>query len=67
MPSTERLFAEAVQWANNQGLAHPILPQCRTVDQVHADTPPPHHSTAIAAVHNATFAGETDAQRCNTR
>jgi len=68
MPSTKRLISQAVEWTN----AH--LPaeqednggepaQRRTVDEVRAAIPRPRRAAAVVTVRQATFAGETDAQR----
>jgi hypothetical protein len=71
MPSTERLISQAVEWTDKQLPAQQddnagVEPaQRHTVDEVRAAIPRPGRVAAIERVRDATFAGETDAQRCN--
>jgi hypothetical protein len=70
MPSTEQRISQAVEWTNEhlpaQQEDHGGEPaRRRTVAEVQAAIARPRHDAAIKRVYQATFAGETDAQRYN--
>jgi hypothetical protein len=64
MPSTEVLIKKALEWTVDMGMIRPIVPAERlTVAEVVATVGPrPRRTAAVAAVGQATFAGETAAQ-----
>jgi hypothetical protein len=66
MPSTEALIKKALEWTVEMGMIRPIVPAERlTVADVVAVVvgPCPRRTAAVAAVRQATFVGETAAQR----